>query len=55
MTKLYSYNKEERPQFILGILISMANGCVFPIFSLYLSDMINVMTQINPSFYPPEL
>mgnify|MGYP001807954236 CR=1 FL=1 len=51
MGRLFSYNKSERIQFLLGVLAAMANGCTFPIFSIFLSDMITVLALSNPRNY----
>ncbi|CAD8161006.1 unnamed protein product [Paramecium pentaurelia] len=54
MGRLFSYNKSERFQFLLGVLAAMANGCTFPIFSIFLSDMITVLALSNPKNYNDE-
>ncbi|CAD8206584.1 unnamed protein product [Paramecium octaurelia] len=48
--RLFTYNSEEKIQFVIGILAALANGCIFPIFSLFLGDMITVLVESNPSF-----
>lgn len=54
MGRLFNYNKSERIPFILGVLAAMANGCTFPIFSIFLSDMITVLALSNPRDYSDE-
>lgn len=49
--RLFGYNKDEIIFFYLGILVAMGNGCTFPIFSLFLAEMISVLSQSNPTFY----
>lgn len=51
MARLFAYNKQERPLFVFGLIVALANGTIFPIFSLFLADMIAVLLKINPSFY----
>ncbi|CAD8092756.1 unnamed protein product [Paramecium primaurelia] len=51
MGRLFTYNQSERLQFIIGILAALANGCTFPLFSLFLSDIITVLAQSNPKQY----
>lgn len=50
MGRLLVYNKDEKVQFIIGIIAALANGCAFPVFSLFLSEMIVVLVQSNPTF-----
>jgi ATP-binding cassette subfamily B (MDR/TAP) protein 1 len=54
MSRLFEYNKGERPYLYLGLLAAAGNGCVFPIFSLFLSQMINVLSQLDPRAFAPE-
>ena len=54
MGRLFSYNKEERLVFFIGLLAAAANGCAFPIFSLFLSRMIDVLSSSDPRLYPEE-
>lgn len=44
LSRLFVYNQDERSIFYLGLLASAANGCAFPIFSLFLSEMIEVLS-----------
>lgn len=43
MGRLFDYNKSERIPFILGILAAIGNGCCFPVFSIFLSDILAVL------------
>lgn len=43
MGRLFKYSKNEIIQLIVGILAAIANGCTFPVFSLFLSEMIVVL------------
>lgn len=52
MPRLFSYGKEERIYLLLGLLSAALNGCVFPCFSLFLSDMITLLVKSNPDLYP---
>jgi len=41
----------------LGIIFSMINGCVFPLFALFLADMVNVLskfTVLNAGMIPED-
>lgn len=51
MGRLFNYNKKERIPFLIGIVVSLANGCTFPLFSLFLSDIITVLALSNPKLY----
>ncbi|CAD8176907.1 unnamed protein product [Paramecium pentaurelia] len=50
MGRLFTYNSDEKPQFFIGIIAALANGCTFPVFSLFLAEMITVLVESNPSF-----
>ncbi|CAD8071446.1 unnamed protein product [Paramecium primaurelia] len=52
MTRLFSYGKEERCILILGLLSALINGCIFPCFSLFFSDMITLLAESDPNLYP---
>ena len=43
MGRLFEYNKDERGYFIIGMIAALCNGCVFPIFSLFLARIIAVL------------
>ena len=51
MTRLFSYGREERCYLILGLLSAVINGCIFPCFSLFFSDMITLLVQSDPNLY----
>lgn len=51
MARLFSIGKEERGYLILGLLSAVINGCVFPCFSLFFSDMITLLVENDPSIY----
>lgn len=50
MGRLFTYNSDEKAQFFIGIIAALANGCTFPVFSLFLAEMITVLVESNPSF-----
>jgi len=50
MGRLFAYNSNERPQFIVGLIAALANGCAFPIFSFFLSRMITILVKMNPKY-----
>ena len=54
MFRLFKYNREERGYFISGLLAAILNGSIFPLFSLFLSEMITVLLQSNPKFFDQE-
>lgn len=51
MARLFSIGKEERVYLIMGLLSAVINGCVFPCFSLFFSDMITLLVENDPSIY----
>lgn len=51
MARLFSIGKEERVYLILGLLSAVINGCIFPCFSLFFSDMITLLVKNDPSIY----
>ncbi|CAD8160850.1 unnamed protein product [Paramecium pentaurelia] len=51
MSRLFSYGKEERCFLILGLLSAVLNGCIFPCFSLFFSDMITLLVESDPNLY----
>lgn len=51
MFRLFKYNKEERVYFVSGLLAAVLNGSIFPLFSLFLSEMITVLLESNPKFF----
>lgn len=51
MSRLFAINKSEKGILILAIFICLANGTIFPLFSIILSDMLEVFTDYqNPEF-----
>lgn len=52
MVRLFSYNSKERPYLIIGLVSALINGCMFPLFSLFLSDLITILIRSNPALYP---
>jgi hypothetical protein len=52
MPRLFSYGKEERCYLIMGLISAAINGCIFPCFSLFFSDMITLLVESNPNIYP---
>jgi len=51
MIRLFSYNLKERPYLIIGLVSALINGCMFPLFSLFLSDLIAILIRSNPALY----
>lgn len=51
MARLFGIGKEERGYLIMGLLSAVINGCVFPCFSLFFSDMITLLVENDPLFY----
>lgn len=51
MARLFSIGKEERGYLIMGLLSAVINGCIFPCFSLFFSDMITLLVKNDPSIY----
>ncbi|KAM3147561.1 hypothetical protein pb186bvf_000368 [Paramecium bursaria] len=49
MGRLFEYNKDERCYFVIGMIAALCNGCVFPIFSLFLARIIAVLVQLGSS------
>lgn len=43
MSRLFSYNRKEILFFILGSIASLANGCTFPIFSIFFADITVIL------------
>lgn len=39
-----TYNKGSMGMFYLGCIFALANGTVFPIFAMFLSDMIKTLS-----------
>jgi len=49
MSRLFSYNKEERCWLFLGIIVSLINGAIFPLFAVILSNMLDVFADPTAS------
>ena len=49
--RIFSYSSDRCGLFIVGIIFALANGTIFPIFSLFLARMLNVLLDlyINPN------
>jgi len=49
--RLLAYNSDNKCIFALGIAASIANGLIFPVFSIFLSKMLSVLVNfyVNPS------
>ncbi len=41
--RIFSYNKENVGTFIIGILATIVNGSIYPIFSIFLGTIINAL------------
>lgn len=44
-TRLFTMNKPERPQFVLGIIFTLLSGCCFPLCGLILGEFIDVLAN----------
>ena len=42
-SRLFAYCSDKRGLFALGFLVCIANGMIFPIFSIFLSKMLAVL------------
>ena len=51
MIRLFSYNSNERIYLIIGLFSALINGCMFPLFSIFLSDLIAILIRSNPALY----
>jgi ATP-binding cassette subfamily B (MDR/TAP) protein 1 len=45
--RLFAYNKPDIWLFITGTIGALANGAIFPLFSLYLAKMISILTKLQ--------
>lgn len=45
--RVFSYSSGKACQFILGIIVAILNGLIFPVFSIFLSKMLTILIQFN--------
>ena len=45
--RLFAYSKDKLPAFAIGTIAALANGVVFPIFSIFLSKMLASLLMIS--------
>jgi ATP-binding cassette, subfamily B (MDR/TAP), member 1 len=45
--RLFSYASDKKCLFLLGFFVSVINGCIFPVFSIFLSKMLAVLVNFN--------
>jgi ATP-binding cassette subfamily B (MDR/TAP) protein 1 len=45
--RIFAYSKDKIHIFILGIIFALANGVIFPIFSIFLSKMLASLLKIS--------
>lgn len=45
--RLFRYSSRKVPLFILGIVMALANGVIFPIFSIFLSRMFVSLLEVQ--------
>jgi ATP-binding cassette subfamily B (MDR/TAP) protein 1 len=48
--RLFQYNKPDVCIMLIGMLAALINGCIFPVFSLFLARMIEVLTYLQLKF-----
>ncbi|CAD8210772.1 unnamed protein product [Paramecium pentaurelia] len=48
--RLFQYIRNEKLQLFVGIIAALLNGSTFPIFSLFLAELITILIQSNPQF-----
>lgn len=50
-SRVFAYSKDKIPLFVVGIIAALANGVIFPIFSIFLSKMLASLLKvgINPN------
>ena len=46
-SRLFAYCSDKRGLFALGFLVCIANGMIFPIFSIFLSKMLAVLLNFS--------
>ena len=46
-SRLFKYVTDKIPLFILGILLNMGSGTIFPIFSIFLSNMLTTLFKFQ--------
>ena len=45
--RVFSYGKDKCVFLVVGIIFALANGTIFPIFSLFLARMIEVLSKLE--------
>ena len=48
--RIFSYAKGKYCFFLLGIFFSIANGLIFPIFSIFFGKMLTALITINSPY-----
>lgn len=48
-SRIFAYSKTKKGPFIAGIMMALANGVIFPIFSIFLSKMLVVLLSVQAS------
>ena len=46
---MFSYLKKHRISFVIGILLTLVMSCVYPVFSIFLSTIINGLFELTSS------
>lgn len=46
-SRLFSYASDSKCLFLLGILVAITNGLIFPAFSVFLSKMLNILIKFT--------
>jgi ABC-type multidrug transport system fused ATPase/permease subunit len=45
--RVFGYLKNQKLAFVIGVILTMALGGVYPVFSVFLSDIINALFDIG--------
>ena len=45
--RLFDYASDKKCVFFCGMLVSMANGTIFPIFSIFIAGMLSTLISFN--------
>jgi len=53
--RLFELNKPERGWFLLGIMVTLANGCGFPVAGLILAEFIAVLSDTKASDFMTQI
>ena len=44
--RLFAYSEDKMGLFIIGIIFALANGTIFPLFSLFFAKLLNVLIKL---------